>query len=202
MHSTTLHTLARRRLALVGGALAITAFLSACADDTAASDTDQMPSDAAATEADALSVTDPWAKATDTGMTAAFGEIDNTSTADVRIVSAETDASPTTELHTMEADENGDMMMTEVEGGFIVPAAGSVMLEPGGDHIMIMGVTEPIEPGADVTVTLTLDDGSTIDIVAPARSYSGANESYGDDSDEMDHDDMDMSDESGDASTS
>ncbi|SDS35439.1 hypothetical protein SAMN04489860_1366 [Paraoerskovia marina] len=182
-----------RSLAVVG-LVAAAGLLAGCADDgadAAASDAET----ATTAEADALAVTDPWTKATDTGMTAAFGEIENDGDADVRIVSATTDASPTAELHTMAEGEDGDMVMTEVEDGFLVPAGGSITLEPGGDHVMIMGVTEAIEPGADVNVTLTLDDGSTLDVVAPARSYSGANESYdedsGDDAD-MDHGDMDM----------
>jgi hypothetical protein len=43
---------------------------------------------------------------------------------------------------------------------------------------MFMDVTDPIEPGEDVTVTLTFEDGSTMDFDAPARSFSGAEEDY------------------------
>ncbi|WP_043110037.1 copper chaperone PCu(A)C [Paraoerskovia marina] len=192
-----------RSLAVVG-LVAAAGLLAGCADDgadAAASDAET----ATTAEADALTVTDPWTKATDTGMTAAFGEIENDGDADVRIVSATTDASPTAELHTMAEGEDGDMVMTEVEDGFLVPAGGSITLEPGGDHVMIMGVTEAIEPGANVNVTLTLDDGSTLDVVAPARSYSGANESYGEDSGDdadMDHGDMDHGDMDMDADAS
>lgn len=52
------------------------------------------------------------------------------------------------------------------------------MLEPGGDHLMIMDLSRPVQPGEDVTITLELDDGSTMDVVSTAKEFSGADEDY------------------------
>ncbi|GIJ00474.1 hypothetical protein CLV28_1279 [Sediminihabitans luteus] len=188
----TQHTPARtsavRRSAAAVAALGLVATLAACgADADAATGGD---------EAASLSIADTWVKATDEGMTAAFGVVTNDSDEDVTIVSATTDASPTAELHTMTMGDDGSMTMVEKDGGFVVPSGGTLAFEPGGDHIMIMGVTEPILPGDDVEVTLTLDDGSTLDFAAAGRTYTGANETYGeDDTEHAGHDmgDMDMS---------
>lgn len=149
-------------------------------------------SESDATQAESVTVTDPWVKAIDEGMTAAFGVVSNDSSDDVTIVSASTAAAPMVELHQTSADATGAMSMSPVEGGFVIPASGSLTLEPGGFHIMLMGVTEPIVAGDDVTVTLTFADDSTLDVTAPAKEFTGANEDYdGGDHMDMDHGDGD-----------
>ncbi|MBD5785700.1 copper chaperone PCu(A)C [Cellulosimicrobium terreum] len=187
-------TTTRSRLLAGAGVLALAAALTACASDTDAGAAAPEPA-AATTEADALSVDDPWVKAADEGMTAAFGTLTNDSDADVRIVSATSDATSSMELHEMAAGDDGEMVMRQKEGGIVVEAGATHELAPGGDHLMFMGVTEPIEPGADVTVTLTAEDGSTFEFTAPARTFSGAEEEYdGEGTGDMD---MDMGDEEG-----
>jgi len=170
---------------LAAGALALAGCSTTASTDN---DTDDM-----ASTATTLTTTDAWVKAIDSGMTAAFGMVENPTDREITIVSATTSASDMTELHETLENESGDMMMQEIDGGFTIPAGGMLMLEPGGNHIMIMGVADPILAGDDVTVTLTLDDGSTVEFTAPAKDYSGANENYeGDDEMDMDHDDMEM----------
>ena len=70
------------------------------------------------------------------------------------------------------------MVMQPKEGGIPIPAGGSATLEPGGDHIMLMDVTEPIKPGDVVELELELSDGSTITMTATAKEFSGADEDY------------------------
>jgi periplasmic copper chaperone A len=129
-------------------------------------------------EAAALTVSDPWTKAADTGMTAAFATLTNDSDTDVRIVSAASDVTSSMELHEMFTDDAGVMAMRQKDGGFTVEAGGSHELSPGGDHLMFMDLTTPVLPGDEVVVTLTAEDGSTLEFTAPGRSYAGANESY------------------------
>ena len=172
---------------LAAGALALAGCSTAASTDSGTDDVASTPT--------TLTTTDAWVKAIDSGMTAAFGMVENPTDHDITIVSATTSASDMTELHETLENESGDMVMQPIEGGFTIPAGGMLMLEPGGNHIMIMGVAEPILAGDDVTVTLTLDDGSTVEFTAPAKDYSGANENYeGDDEMDMDHGDMDHDD--------
>lgn len=128
--------------------------------------------------AEALRVTDAWVKAADTGMSAAFGTLENSGTTDLTVVSAESAAATMLQLHETVANDAGDMVMQQKDTGFVVPAGGSLELAPGGNHIMLMALTGPIKAGDEVTVTLTLSDGSTADFTAPAKDYSGANETY------------------------
>ncbi|WP_241972732.1 copper chaperone PCu(A)C [Cryobacterium cryoconiti] len=141
----------------------------------------------AKTAADTLTMTDAWVKASESGMTGAFGLLENAGTADVTIVSAETSAASMIELHETVSNDAGDMVMQEKQGGFVVPAGGSVELAPGASHIMLMGLTGPLTAGEEATVTLTLDDGSSLEFTAPVKDYTGANETYEGDT-EMDMD--------------
>ncbi|WGX95480.1 copper chaperone PCu(A)C [Nocardioides sp. L-11A] len=133
---------------------------------------------AGGTAADRLTVTDPWVKAAPDGMTAAFGTLANTGTTDLTVVSADTDLAASTELHETVENEDGSMAMRPKEGGFVIPAGGSLMLQPGGDHLMLMGLTGPAEPGTTLTLTLTLDDGSTTTMEATVKAFDGADEQY------------------------
>lgn len=111
-------------------------------------------------------------------MTGAFGEITNSSGTEVRIVGATSDAATELQLHETTEDAGGGMSMKQKEGGFTIPAGGTLTLEPGGNHIMFMGLTEPLLAGQQVRITLALSDGSTVDVDAPVKDFTGANESY------------------------
>jgi copper(I)-binding protein len=130
----------------------------------------------------AVVVSDAWVKAVDSDMTAAFGTLTNNTDEDVTLVAATTDASAMVELHEV-VMKDGEMVMQPKEGGIPIPAGGSATLEPGGDHIMLMDVTRPIEPGDVVELDLELSDGSTITMTATAKEFSGADEDYQPDSD-------------------
>ncbi len=145
-----------------------------------------------ATQAELVSVTDPWVKAAATGdgMTAAFGTLANDGDQEAVIVAAHAEeVSDLVELHEVVSGDDGNMVMREKDGGFSVAAGAEHELSPGADHIMIMGLTQDLEPGAEVTVTLEFDDGSTQEFTAPVKDFEGANESY--DGDHEGHGDAD-----------
>lgn len=160
------------------------ASLAACGGTDAATDAATSAASSAVAEAteaagDATSstcpitVSDAWVKAVETGMTGEFGVLKNTSDAEVVVTAGTSSAASSVELH-----EVVDGVMTPVQGGFTVPANGELTLEPGGYHVMLMGVTAPIQPGDKVTTTLECNDGGTFEMVATAKDYSGADESY------------------------
>ncbi|MBK8867848.1 MAG: copper chaperone PCu(A)C [Actinomycetales bacterium] len=169
-------------------ALAMTGALSACGSSTTT--TSSTPSATGATsaattmapkptgQAGQLTVTDPWVKAVDTGMTGAFLIVKNTGTAEVHIVSASSPASPMMELHETVMDSSGSMKMQEKKGGFILKAGETHEFKPGSDHIMFMGVSSPLKSGTTATFTLKFADGSTLPVKAEVRTFSGAKETY------------------------
>lgn len=116
---------------------------------------------------------------------AAYMTIKNTGAQDDRLVAASTDAAQVVELHT-HINDNGIMRMREVEGGIALPAGETVAFKPGGLHIMLIGLTQRLEKGGLLPMTLTFEKAGKIEIVAiiemgAARgSHSGAQHSSGD----------------------
>lgn len=53
---------------------------------------------------------------------------------------------------------------------------------------MLMGLAGPLQAGDEVELTLTLDDGTTVDASVPVKDYSGANETYEGDGENMETD--------------
>lgn len=103
-------------------------------------------------------------------VSAAYMTILNRGESDVTLVGAATDAAATAEIH--EVVMNGDVMqMQPLPDGLLIPAGESVTLQPGGYHIMLLGLVQPLAPGDALPLTLTFAtaDGMTMDehIAAP-----------------------------------
>jgi periplasmic copper chaperone A len=120
-----------------------------------------------------LVVNQAWAKSAESGMTGVFAEISNPRDETVTVVGGFSEVSREIELH-----EVADGVMREKEEGFFIAARSSHTLEPGADHIMLMGLREALLPGDTLTVTLELDTGETLEVVADIRDFAGANEEY------------------------
>ena len=125
-----------------------------------------------------LTVSDTWIKAADSGMSAAFGTIRNTSDKDVTIVSAAAPVATMVELHETVMGPDGTMKMQAKQGGFVIPAKGELKLEPGANHIMLMDLTKPVQAGDQVTFDLKTSDGGWVTFTAQAKDFTGANENY------------------------
>jgi periplasmic copper chaperone A len=154
---------------LLAAAAATLLLISGCA---ATAPTSTEPS------ASPITIEDAWVKSADEGMSAAFGTLKNAGDADITVVSVTSQASGMIELHETVQNDAGETVMRPKDGGFVIPAGGSFELAPGGNHIMLMGLTAPLKAGDDVTFVLTLSDGSTFEFTAPVKDYSGANENY------------------------
>ena len=73
----------------------------------------------------------------------------------------------------MEGDMEGDgmemaMTMQEVTG-IDIPAGGTVSLEPGGLHVMLLDMPQPLEAGQSFDLTLTTDAGDTLTVPVEVR---------------------------------
>jgi copper(I)-binding protein len=101
------------------------------------------------------------------GNGAAFMVIRNTGREADALISAETDICETVELHqtTME----GDMASMHPVERIDVPAGGTVSLEPGGYHVMLIGVTDELVAGETVSLTLNFEKAGAIAIQAEVR---------------------------------
>ncbi len=119
--------------------------------------------------ADQAEVADPYVRAVPPGQmnSASFMTIRNPSADDRALVAAASPAAEVVELHTHTL-ENGMMRMRKIER-IDLPAGQSVQLQPGGLHVMLIGLTGALKPDTAVDLTLEFDDGSRTTLQAPVR---------------------------------
>lgn len=128
--------------------------------------------------ASTVTIDNQWASAAETGMAGVFGTISNNGDHEARVVAGESPIAGRVEVHEVVPDATGAMTMRPKVGGLDVPAGGTRELIPGGDHLMLMNLEQPLQPGADVSLTVVFEDGSTLPVTAQIRDFAGANEEY------------------------
>jgi copper(I)-binding protein len=115
------------------------------------------------TEAGPLRIVDPWTRAAGQGMQGGgFLTIRNTGAAPDKLVSASSPAAGRMELHTHIRD--GDVMRMRPVADIPVPANGEVTLQPGGLHLMLIGLTQPMNAGQSIPVTLRFERAGEVTI--------------------------------------
>lgn len=97
-------------------------------------------------------------------ISALYFTIENRGSSEEELVMVETDVARVTEIHETRS-ENGLMRMRPVEG-VSLPAGDTVAFEPGGFHIMLIDITEQLEPGDTVAVTLVFGSGDRLELPA------------------------------------
>lgn len=135
---------------------AMTAFFALSAGQMAAAD-------------DGIRVEDPYARVMGASAKsgAVFMTLLNHSVEDDRLISVTTDAAVRAELHTHSMDANGVMMMGEVKEGFPIVGMETHMLDRGGDHIMLFGLTRAFAPGDMISLILTFERGGEMVVEVP-----------------------------------
>jgi copper(I)-binding protein len=125
-------------------------------------------------KAGSLTVEAVWARPSvgTRGNSAAYCTIHNAGSTADRLVAAATPYAGKVELHTHIRD--GDVMrMRPVEGGIPVPAGGMVALKPGGYHVMIMQLKQPIVMGGTLPLTLTFEKAGAVTVQASVQMKPG-----------------------------
>ncbi|MDE3029014.1 MAG: copper chaperone PCu(A)C [Paracoccaceae bacterium] len=67
------------------------------------------------------------------------------------------------ELHVSKVDANGISSMAPV-ASLEIPAHGAVDLKPGGNHIMMMGLSRVLKQGTTVPITLTFKNAGKVTV--------------------------------------
>lgn len=138
-----------------------------------------------------LHVEHPFARATAATAMAGAGyvEIMNSGTADDRLIAVEADF-PSVSLHESVVTD-GVARMVPLDS-VTIPAGGSVMLAPGGMHVMFMGLDgDPLDAGEEVPATLVFENAGRLDVVFKVESAAGSAGHGAMDHGDMDHGDMD-----------
>jgi copper(I)-binding protein len=114
-----------------------------------------------------------FSEATGTYMTGVFMTITNNSDSDVVLETGKSEQAPMIEVH-----EVVDGVMRKKEGGLIIKAGSSEDLKPGGNHVMLMGMTNGLAAGSEVAFTLVFSDGTELEIKAPVKVVNLEQEHY------------------------
>ncbi|APW39940.1 hypothetical protein RD110_24300 [Rhodoferax koreense] len=125
----------------------------------------------------AVDVKDAWVRPAVPGQsgTGAFMKLSAPSGA--RLVSLSTPAAGVAEVHEMKME--GDVMkMRELKGGLDLPPRKTVELSPGGYHVMLMDLKQPITKGTNLPLTLRFEDAkgvkSALEVSVPVGIPEGA----------------------------
>ena len=88
-----------------------------------------------------------------------------TASRDDRLVSIGAPLAGMAQVHEMKI-EDGMMKMAELKDGLPLPAGEAVQLKPGGNHMMLMGLKQPLIAGEQVSITLTFEHAQPMGIRA------------------------------------
>lgn len=122
-------------------------------------------------------VTEPWVRSTVAGQKATGAFLQITSTAGGKLVSASSPVAGVVEIHEMSMDGNV-MKMRALSAGLDLPAGKAVALKPGGLHVMLMDLKQPLKAGDTVPLTLVVEGAGnkreTVDVKATVRGPQAA----------------------------
>ena len=120
-----------------------------------------------------LRIHEPWARAT-IGVSktaAAYLTVMNQGSDADHLIGIATPVAENAMLHTTAIGDDGVMKMRPVEA-IEVPAGGEVRLEPGGPHIMLMGVHEPLMAGEHFPLTLSFERAGDVTVTVPVADIA------------------------------
>jgi len=118
-----------------------------------------------ATAEETVRIIEPWARATILASRPGAAYLTIESARDDRLISIE---SPVADRVMIHASDNNDGVNRMVHLDTLdLPAGKSVVLAPGGTHLMLMGLKERLIEGARVPVTLRFERAGEVTITVP-----------------------------------
>ncbi len=121
-----------------------------------------------------LLIIHPWSRATpgQAPNGAVFMKIENQGQAEDKLISASSDAAAMVEIHE-HVMENDVAKMRPVE--FVpLPAPSITELKPGGYHIMLMGLKEPLVEYGTFHMTLNFEKAGSVDVEVQVEEAGAA----------------------------
>lgn len=124
-----------------------------------------------------VKVEEPWVRGTVAQQKATGAFMRLTAEKNARLVAASSPVAGVTEIHEM-AMEKDVMKMRQIPG-LDLAAGKATELKPGGYHVMLMDLKQPLKGGDTVPITLVFEDDAkkrfTQEIKAPVTALGGGN---------------------------
>jgi copper(I)-binding protein len=117
-----------------------------------------------------LEVSGAWVRAAAAGGdSAVYLTIVNGTAASDTLLSATSDVAEQSAMHQTTTDSSG-MTGMHMLSSLAIPAGSTVQFAPGGYHVMLTSLKQPLDPGATITVTLTFQHAGAIAVKAEVRA--------------------------------
>ena len=124
--------------------------------------------------AQTVTVSDEWARATVPGQKATGAFMKITAKQTSRLVAVSSPVAGITEIHEMKMDK--DVMRMSAVQALELPAGKAVELKPGGYHVMLMDLKQPLTDKSTLAMTLTFEDAkgqqSRMEMQVPVRAMT------------------------------
>jgi copper(I)-binding protein len=123
-----------------------------------------------------IEVAGAWARPTiGQGRTsAAYMTIANKGDTGDMLKSARTPKAKAVELHQTTMTADGVMQMRKVEGAVPIEAGASLVLKPGGTHLMLLGLEDALRAGEELILTLEFVNAGAVDVVVMVSASAPA----------------------------
>lgn len=119
-----------------------------------------------------LTIVDPWARATlgKARSGAVYMTIVNKGPSDDRVIAVATPVARKAVIH--EIEMKAGIVKMRPAGRPRVSKGGSTTLQPGGLHVMLMGLRKPLREGETFPLTLTFEEAGSITLDVAVRHFA------------------------------
>ncbi|MCL4875033.1 MAG: copper chaperone PCu(A)C [Anaerolineae bacterium] len=118
-------------------------------------------------ECSGIQIAGAWARPSVAPNSAVYATIFNLTEEEDTLVGGSVAAAEVVEIHDMTMSADGVMSMFPVEGGLKIPAGGMAQLKPGSLHVMLINLSETLDAGNTLEVTLTFANAGDITLTVP-----------------------------------
>lgn len=121
-----------------------------------------------------LEITHPWSRATPPGAKVGGGylKITNKGTEPDRFLGGSTSAAAKLEIHESTTTD-GIARMRPVKDGLAIEPGATVDLAPGGTHLMLVGLRDPLKKGEKIKATLDFEKAGSVEVEFTVDAMGG-----------------------------
>ncbi len=126
-----------------------------------------------------ITVTDAWVREVPpaSSVTAAYLKIENKGDDGDKLTGVSTDVSGIAEIHVTTVDDKGVAKM-EMQKEIDIPEGEVVELKPGGTHIMLIDLKEPVAGKDKIEIDLTFEKAGEIKVEAKVMGMDGMDDNH------------------------
>jgi len=135
----------------------------------------------ACSESSAIEVQGTWARSPADDVAAVYFVVVNDGDTADTLVGASADVTGRVEIHET-VMQDGEAEMQPVES-IAIPAGEEMTFEPGGYHVMLFDLAEPLAVGDTVSLVLTFEEAGEIEVDAEVREFVGIEPGMGEEED-------------------